>query len=63
MKDTKYYFAYRGDELLTWGDIKHVAKFLNVKEDSIKWYTTKSAKQRVKRPDSLMVFSEKELGI
>ena len=57
------YFAYRGDDLITWGDIKHVAEFLKVKEKSIKWYATKSAKRRVKRSDSLMVYSERELGI
>ena len=57
------YFAYRGDELITWGDLRHVSEFLKVTEDSIKWYATKSAKRRVKRSDSLMVFSEKELKI
>ena len=54
------YFAYKDDELITWGDLKHVATFLGIKEDSVKWYTKPSSR---KRKLKLEIYTEKELGI
>ena len=54
------YFAYRGDELITWGDLKHVATFLGIKEASVKWHTKPSSR---KRKLKLEIYTEKELKI
>ena len=54
------YFVYRGDNLITWGDLKHVATFLGIKEASVKWHTKPSSK---KRKLKLEIYTEKELGI
>ena len=54
------YFAYRGDELITWGDLKHVAAFLGIKEASVKWHTKPSARARKLK---LEIYTDRELGI
>lgn len=60
MKDSTDYFAYRGDKLLTWGDIKHVAAFLGIKEASVKWHTKPSSR---KRKLKLEIYTDRELKI
>ena len=40
---------YKGEECLGIGTIKELAKELNVKEDTIRFYTTLTYKKRVKK--------------
>lgn len=40
---------YKGEECLGIGTIKELAKELNVKEDTIKFYLTPTYKRRVKK--------------
>ena len=45
----KIYALYKGEECLGIGTIKELAKELNVKEDTIRFYTTPTYKKRVKK--------------
>lgn len=45
----KVYALYKGEECLGIGTLKELAKELNVKEDTIRFYTTPTYKRRVKK--------------
>ena len=45
----KIYAMYKGEECLGIGTLKELAKELNVKEDTIRFYTTPTYKRRVKK--------------
>lgn len=42
----KEYALYHGDEFIVLGTIKEIAKFQNVKEDTIKFYANPCSKKR-----------------
>ena len=42
----KQYALYRGDDLLGIGTAVELAELIGVKEDTIKWYATPSARKR-----------------
>ncbi len=44
----KMYALYHGDNILTIGTIKELAKYLGVKERTIKFYSTPTYKKRAK---------------
>lgn len=44
---TKMYALYHGDNILTIGTIKELAKYLGVGERTIKFYSTPTYKKRV----------------
>ena len=44
----KMYALYHGDEILAIGTIKELAKYLGVRERTIKFYSTPTYKKRVK---------------
>lgn len=44
----KMYALYHGDNILTIGTIKELAKYLNVKDRTIKFYSTPTYKKRAK---------------
>ena len=44
----KMYALYHGDNILTIGTIKELAKYLNVKDRTIKFYSTPTYRKRSK---------------
>lgn len=44
----RMYALYRGDEILAIGTIKELSKYLNVKENTIKFYLSPTYKKRAK---------------
>ena len=49
-KNKTVYALYKGDTFINLGSVPELAKYLNVSERTIKFYTTKTYKQR--REDS-----------
>ena len=43
----KIYAVYRGEEFLYEGTAKECANYFGVKEDTVRWWNTKSNKKRV----------------
>lgn len=48
MKKLKEFAMYKGDKLLGIGTIKELAKILNVKAETIRFYNTPTYQKRVK---------------
>jgi len=49
MKKIKEYALYKGEKLVAMGTIQEIAKECNVKDRTIKFYTTPTYKKRCKR--------------
>ena len=47
------YAIYKGDMFLAEGTIKELAKELNIKEKTAKWYTSKPCRRRAELNDNL----------
>lgn len=47
------YAIYKGDMFLAEGTIKELAKELNIKEKTARWYTKKSCRRRAELNDKL----------
>ncbi len=45
-KYTSDYAVYRGDMFITLGTIKEIAKFLDVSENTVRFYTSQAWKKR-----------------
>lgn len=50
MKNKKIYAVYKGEKFLFEGTAKQCARYFNVKEKTIKFWTTKSYFQRINKP-------------
>jgi hypothetical protein len=51
----KYYALYKGDELLTVGTKKELAKYLNVSENTIRFYASPTYQRRNKKGNGYLV--------
>ena len=56
----KMYALYHGDNILTIGTIKELAKYLNVKDRTITFYSTPTYKKRVKDNAYLVIKIEED---
>ena len=54
----KEYAAYKGDKFLCLGTVKEIAKFLNVKETTVRWYASSSYYKRIKQTQGKKKYSE-----
>lgn len=52
----KIYAAYKGDTFLIVDTLEAVAKFLNVKKDTVLFYASPAAQKRNKSGDNIHVF-------
>ena len=55
MKKPKYYALYKGDEFVDLGTKSHLAKLLNVKEETINFYMSETYKKRNKKSNCYIV--------
>ena len=49
MKVMKEYAMYKGEECLAIGNVYELAEVLNVKVDTIRWYSTPTYKRRLEK--------------
>lgn len=57
-KEIKSYAIYKGDQFLYLGSKKECALYLNVKEQTILYYTTNAYKQRGKENNNRLIIIE-----
>ena len=61
MKVMKEYAMYKGEECLAIGNVYELAKMLNVKVDTIRWYSTPTYKRRLQKKNKKRIENRRVL--
>ena len=61
MKVMEEYAMYKGEECLAIGNVYELAKALNVKVDTIRWYSTPTYKRRLQKKNKKRIENRRVL--